>query len=210
MSDLNTIEEVNTSQDQSVEEGQSTGESKSKKRDKDEKKTTILLLLLIILLLGIIGGGIAWYMANGGQEKSYLAREEEALSGQLAALPQEDWQGALDELVEKGQVLVSIDAEPVFEENGKLGRIAIQNDPANLYSFKVTLTEDATGDVLYETGLIDPGYYLEYITLNKELSAGDHGVTAVFTTYSIEETPDPIANISAKLTFHVMDGNYYN
>lgn len=210
MSDLNTIEEAKTSQEQPVEERPGAGEGKNKKRDKDGKKTILLLLLLIILLLGLIGGGIVWYMTNGGQEKSYLAREEEALSGQLAALPREDWQGALDEMVEKGQVLVSIDAEPVFEENGKLGRIAIQNDPANLYSFKVTLTEDATGDVLYETGLIDPGYYLEYITLDKELSAGDHGVTAVFTTYSIEESPDPIANISAKLTFHVMDGNYYN
>lgn len=210
MSDLNTIEEVKPPKEQPPEGGQDAGGVKTKERDKGGKKTILLLLLLVILLLGIIGGGVAWYMMNTGEEKDYLTREEEALSGKLAALPREDWQGALDELVEKGQVLVSIDAEPVFEQNGKLGRIAIQNDPANQYSFQVTLIEDATGDVLYETGLIDPGYYLEYITLNKTLSAGDHAVTAVFTTYSIEESPDPIANITAKLTFHVMDGTYYD
>lgn len=210
MSDLNTIEELQQTEDQPLEEAQGAAGRQTKERDKGGKKTILLLLLLVILLLGIIGGGVAWYLMNTGGEKDYLTREEEALSGQLAALPQEDWQGALDDFVEKGQVLVGIAADPVFEENGKLGRISIQNDPANQYSFQVTLTENATGDVLYETGLIDPGYYLEYITLNKTLSAGDHAVTAVFTTYSIAESPDPIATITANVTFHVMDGTYYD
>ena len=180
---------------------------KGEKKEKGSKKAVIGLILVVILLLGLIGGGLWYFLVYSA--KNPLAREEDALGGMLAGLPQEDWGDALNDVVEEGQVLLGIAAEPVFEYNGKRGRIGIENDEANKYSFQVTITEDATGDVLYESGLIDPGYYIEYIELNKTLAAGDYPATAVFTTYSLEESPDPIAQIMANLTLHVTDGQFY-
>ena len=105
--------------------------------------------------------------------------------------------------------MLGIAAEPIFEYNGKKGRIGIENDKSNNYSFQVTITENATGDVLYESGVIDPGYYVEFIELNKTLAAGDYDATALFTTYSLSESPDPIAQIKADLKLHVTDGQFY-
>ena len=177
------------------------------KKEKGHKKTVAVLVLVVVLLLGLIGGGLWYFLVYSA--KSPLAHEEDALGGLLAGLPQEDWGDALDDVVEQGQVLLGIAAEPVFEYNGQRGRIGIENDAANQYSFQVTITEDATGDVLYESGLIDPGYYIEYIELNKTLAAGDYPATAVFTTYSPAESTDPIAQIRTQLTLHVTDGQFY-
>lgn len=175
---------------------------------KNYQKMLAALVLLIVLLLGLIGGGL-WYLLAYGA-KSPLAREEEALGGRLAAMPQEDWGEALNQLAEEGQVLLGIAAEPVFELNGKRGRIGIENDAANRYSFQVTIVESATGEELYESGLLAPGHYIEYIELNKALAPGDYAAAAVFTTYSLEESPDPIARITVDLTLHVTDGRFYD
>lgn len=181
-------------------------EPKEKER-RGPRKGTVALLLVIVLLIGLIGGGLWYFLVYNS--KSALAREEDALGGMLAGMPQEEWGDALNAVVEEGQVLLGISAEPVFEYNGQRGRIGIENDAANQYSFQVTITEDATGDVLYESGLIDPGYYIEFVELSKTMPAGDYPATALFTTYSLEESPDPIAQITANLTLHVMDGQFY-
>lgn len=209
------LEELDAAQAQTEAPGGKRPKQEKLKREKREKgkkkkggkKAVVALVLLVVLLLGLIGGGLWYFLVYSA--KSPLAREEDALGGLLAGLPQEDWGAALDDVVEEGQVLLGIAAEPVFEYNGQRGRIGIENDEANQYSFQVTITEDATGDVLYESGLIDPGYYIEYIELNKMLPAGDYPATAVFTTYSLEESPDPIAEIKANLTLHVTDGQFY-
>lgn len=179
-------------------------------RDRHQKtyrRTMTVLVLLIVLLLGLIGGGL-WYLLVYSA-KSPLAREEDALGGILAAMPQEDWGEALNDVVEEGQVLLGIAAEPVFELNGKRGRIGIENDAANRYSFQVTILDSATGEELYTSGLLSPGHYIEYIELNRALAAGDYPATAVFTTYSLEESPDPIAQITVDLTLHVTDEQFY-
>lgn len=207
------LEELDAAQTQTKSPGgkrpkpEKPGREKREKKEKGGKRAVVALVLVVVLLLGLIGGGLWYFLVYSA--KSPLAREEDALGGLLAGLPQEEWGDALNDVVEEGQVLLGIAAEPVFEYNGKKGRIGIENDAANRYSFQVTITEDTTGDVLYESGIIDPGYYIEYIELNKVLAAGDYSATAVFTTYSLEESPDPIAQIMASLTLHVTDGQFY-
>lgn len=178
------------------------------RNDKRKNKTIVLLLLLLLVMIGLIGGLLYYFLIYSA--KSPMARESEMLGGRLAGKTPTEMQSILDETVEKGQVLIGISAAPVFEENGKKGRLGIENDAKNQYSFQVTLTEDETGTELYKSGLIDPGYYVEFVELSKRLAAGDYAATAVFTTYSPEETDDAIAQVTAKITLHVMDGTFYN
>ena len=89
------------------------------------------------------------------------------------------------------------------------GRFEYEVPHLLLSETEVALTLDETGETLYESGLIDPGYYVEYIELAQALAAGDYAATATFTTYSLSETPDPIAQIQAALTLHVTDGAFY-
>lgn len=218
MSDLDSLaaqlEELNAAQaPQEEEETESKPKKERRKEPRENRpakkggKAVAALILIIVLLLGLVGG-VLWYFLVYNA-KSPLEKESEALGGLLAGKTPVEQQEILNEKVKEGQVLLGIAAEPIFEYNGKKGRIGIENDKANNYSFQVTITENATGDVLYESGVIDPGYYVEFIELNKTLAAGDYDATALFTTYSLSESPDPIAQIKADLKLHVTDGQFY-
>ena len=182
-------------------------EKKDNKKEKGKKTLIVLLILLLLLLLGVSGGII--YKLTRPEPVSRLARDELALGGMLPGKTPEEIGDLLNTKVEEGMVNIGIAAEPIFEQNGKKGRLGIENIEANHYSFQVTLTQDDTGEVLYESGLIDPGYYVEYVELEKTLPAGDYSATAVFTTYSLDESEDKIAETRVKLTLHVMDGVFY-
>lgn len=178
-------------------------------KTKHEKKNRIQLwiILLLLLLLGV-GAGMFYFTIQSSQ-KGRLARDELALGGMLPGKTQEEIGELLNAKVEEGMVDIGIAAEPIFEQNGKKGRIGIENIAGNHYSFQVSVRLDDTGEVIYESGLIDPGYYVEFIELNQKMQAGDYEATAIFSTYSLDETEDKIAQTNVKIILHVMDGVFY-
>ncbi len=178
-----------------------------KKEKKGRARLLVILLLILLLLLGVCGGIIYKMMTT--EEKSRLARDELALGGLLPGKTPEEISDLLNAKIEEGMVNIGIAAEPIFEENGKKGRIGIENIEANRYSFQVDIILDETGEKLYQSGLIDPGYYIEFIELERQLQAGDYEATAIFSTYSLDESEDRIAETRVKLTLHVMDGIFY-
>lgn len=179
-------------------------------KEKKKKKGVVLLVLLILLLLIVIGVclGII-YKITTTETKSRLARDELALGGLLPGKTPEEISEILNTKIQEGMVNIGIAVEPVFEQNGRKGRIGIENIEANHYSFQVELFLDETGERVYQSGIIDPGYYIEYIGLDKTLQAGDYPATAVFTTYSLDESEDKIAEARVRLNLHVTDGTYY-
>lgn len=177
---------------------------------KKEKKGKLQLLIILLLLALLALGAGMYYQLTKEEPLDRLARDSLALGGMLPGKTPEEISNLLNEKVEEGMVNIGIAAEPVFEQNGKKGRLGIENIAANRYSFRVTLTLDETGEVIYESGLIDPGYYIEFVELNKTLQAGDHPAMASIVTYSLDETEDEIAETRVKLILHVMDGIFYN
>ena len=180
-----------------------------KPEEKKPKKKNLqwLIILLLLLLLGIAAG--MYFRMMQTNHKDRLARDELAFGGMLPGKSEQEISSLLSEKVKEGMVDIGIAAEPVFEYNGKKGRLGIENIAANHYSFQVVLKLDETGEILYESGLIDPGYYVEYVELAKKLQAGDYQATAVFTTYSLDESEDKIAETNVKIILHVMDGVFY-
>ena len=174
--------------------------------EKRKKKRWIILVLILLLLLGLAAGYI--YQMSKVEPMSRLARDEMALGGLLPGKTPEEISSLLNDKMEEGMVSIGVSAEPIFEYNGKKGRLGIENVPANQYSFQVKLLlEDGTE--LYESGLIDPGFYIEYVELNRTLQAGDYNATVVFTTYSLDETEDQIAEAQVNIVLHVTDGKFY-
>lgn len=174
-----------------------------------KKKSKVWIVILILLLILAATAGMVGYRTWNAGQKTRLARDSEALGGLLPGKTPEEISDILSKKVEEGMVDIGISAEPIFEKNGAKGRIGIENIPANRYSFRVTLVQDDTGDILYETGIIDPGYYIEFIELSKKLEAGDYPVTATFTTYSLDESEDKISEANVKILLHVMEGTFY-
>jgi cell division protein YceG involved in septum cleavage len=177
------------------------------KKGKKKKSILWLIILLLLILLGIGAGMFYQYIQNS--QKDRLARDELALGGMLPGKSQQEITELLNAKVEEGMVDIGMSAEPIFEYNGKKGRLGIENIAANHYSFQVTIKLDETDEKIYESGIIDPGYYIEYAELEQTLQAGDYPATATFTTYSLDETEDKIAEIKVKLKLHVMDGKFY-
>lgn len=175
-----------------------------------EKKRRTMLVLIILILLGLCGGMLFYiYGFQKNSQKSRLARDEAALGGMLPGKSEEEISSLLNAKVEEGMVDIGIQGEPVFERNGKKGRLGIENIAANHYSFQVDLVLNETGEQIYSSGLIDPGYYVEYVELNRALQAGDYEATATFTTYSLDESEDKIAEARVGIVLHVLDGTYY-
>lgn len=70
-----------------------------------------------------------------------------------------------------------------FSDGQSKGTIALENTTMNQYPYKVTISDQGSGDLLYESGLIPVGATLEEITLLKDLDAGEYAGVAMFTTY---------------------------
>lgn len=183
-------------------------EAVEEKKEKKKSKLWLIIILILLLLLGLAGGYLLYVKMNT-ETVSRLARDELALEGLLPGKSEEEITALLNDIVKEGMVNVGIAAEPIFEEGGKKGRLGIENIPGNTYSFQVDLVlEDGT--LVYESGLIEPGYYVEYVELNQTLQSGDYNATAIFTTYSLDETEDEIARAEIEIILHVTDGVYYN
>ena len=208
MSDLDSlVAELESLETQSSPKEKKQKRGKAPKEKKRKSKAVIALVLLLLVLLGLIAGIFYYFLVYSAKDP--LAREGDALGGELAGKTPTQMQEILNEKIEEGEVLIGIASEPIFEYGGKKGRIGIENDVRNNYSFQVTLRLSETGEELYSSGVIDPGYYVEFIELNQTLESGDYTVTALFTTYSLTESPDPIAEIQADITLHVTDGEFY-
>lgn len=174
--------------------------------EQKKSKKWLAAVLILLLLLGTAAG--VFYFLQG-ESKDRLARDEDALGGILPGKTDQEIQELLNQKVQEGMVNIGIAAEPVFEEGGKKGKLGIENVPGNNYSFQVDMILDETGEKIYSSGLIEPGFYVEYVALNKQLAQGDYKATAIFTTYSLDETTDEIAKTNVNITLRVKNDKYY-
>ena len=139
----------------------------------------VIIIILIILLLRSCPGG----------EKHIITdydRDPNASIGQLEGKTPEEIQAELNRIVEEGMFNISINATPVFPNGSAAGSLKIENVPANHYNMKVKITLDETGEVIYQSGIIEPNHHIENAPLDVPLSKGTHAATATFTAYEPE------------------------
>lgn len=167
----------------------------------EKKKKKWLIVVIIILIAAITAAGL--YMGGVFRPQSRAERDRSALAGQLPGKSQEDIEKALNQVVAEGMLNITVNPEPVFESGGAEGNLNIENIPGNRYSMQVTVTRDDTGDIVYESKLIDPGYYIENAKLTTPLEKGQYPCTAVFTAIDTE-TEDVMGTAAAKITINVL------
>ena len=64
--------------------------------------------------------------------------------------------------------------------------------------------EDATGETVYESGVLKPNQYIEDITLTHALDAGMHDATATFVALD-PVTHEETGKAAAKVTLNVLE-----
>lgn len=96
---------------------------------------------------------------------------------------------------------ISIASNIIAIEDG-LADVRIENNLQNRYVMQVTIALDETGEEIYRTGLIDPGYYIQQAEFSKHLDPGEYDATAVFTAL-YPDTEEIVGTVGANVKIHV-------
>ena len=162
------------------------------------KKSVLIVLGIVIAVVAI--WVLVWLFACNGTS----IFDTSAQTGQAPYKSQEEIQAELDRVVEEGMFNISIASVIQFENGEGQGTAYIENVPGNRYNMQVTITEDDTGDVLYESGVLQPNQFIENITLAKDLEQGNYSATATFTALDTT-TYEEIGTAAAKVAIVVLE-----
>lgn len=97
---------------------------------------------------------------------------------------------------------ISMESELVFQSGRSRAYAGIANGPDSRLGCRITLIRDATGEILYQTKLIDPGYYVEQITLDSNLKKGYYPCTAIWDFYE-QEQDLPVGRTARKVVIMI-------
>lgn len=173
---------------------------------KQEQETKRLLPLLMILLACFLtAAGICVYLLVGKEpeETGRLDYEANVVMGDIPGKSMEERQRELNSVVEEGMLSMSINVTPSGYAGGRDRAVnwLIENPSNQGKLIRVEITRDDTGELIYRTGAIRPGSYVESAEPLLEMPAGVYDCTAVFYAYKVE-TEELIgqAAVSVRLT----------
>lgn len=186
---------------------QSVQEVLEKNRQEKKKKKKILLLLLILLLILLAGGCAAGYLLK---KPSKWEQDRNAIAGFLPGRTQEEIENMLSQMVDESYMNVSINPNPVIQD-GHMSLI-IENISGNHYSQKVQVYiypekgNTERRELLYESGVIQPGYYIEEVEVSTDLPVGEYDAIAVVHGLDID-TQEEIGTTSMTMIITIVGEN---
>jgi len=142
-----------------------------------------LLLALACLAMGILLLRSSW--KEGSRER--IAEEEGALQGMLPGMSEDEIIAELNRRVTESQLAISINSVLEFETGESEGELRIENSAKNHYKMVVEMNRNDTGELIYRSGGIRPGFFLEKDRLDVVLSKGEYPVTVHFKAYDDED-----------------------
>lgn len=173
--------------------------STAEKPKKKSKLRIILIILIGLLLAGAIG--IAVYML-WPEDPS-----KDIIAGNVEGMTLEEIQKSLNDTVEASKFRTSIASVVVFPSPDADGEWNIENSEANagkLMQVRVIITD--SGEQVYETGMIKPGYYIKDAPLDVDLEPGTYKCTANFTAYD-EENGAFLGETGTEILLQIKDGS---
>ncbi len=172
-----------------------------KEKKEDKKRKWILIVLLILLCLG--AGGY-YFMHSWLPEDNRLAREKDAKEGFLPGMSEEEIQQMLNEKVAEGSVQISINSELIFRDGRSKGEIRVENSRNNHYLMVVEFIRKDTSELIYKSGAMEPGNYLEEARLDVDLAAGEYPVYVHFKNYDLK-SEEFVGEAVAESVIHVLN-----
>lgn len=160
------------------------------------KRIAVIAALTAALVL--VGVGVWWFISS--QDDFY---DGNSILGQAPYKTPEEVQAELDRIVEEGMLNISIASVIEFADGTAPGTAYIENVPGNHYAMKVRIVLDDTGDVVYESGGLKPGTYIETITLSQDLEPGSYPATATFAAYNMD-TLEEVGQAGANINLEVL------
>lgn len=109
----------------------------------------------------------------------------------------------LNKMVEDGMITISMNADPVFENGSAKGSLSIENDKSNKRPQIIQIYKDSDGELIYTSGLIPVGKFLNSAALDVKLPKGDYKCTAYFNAMNEDGTIAGTAG--ANITIHILN-----
>ena len=171
----------------------------------DKKRKKKPASFWVAIALAVVAVVIACLFAfQSCSEGGFPFRDPNQSLGQLEGKSAEEIQAELDRQVEEGMFNISIASNVEFADGTSEGELKIENVPGNRYLMQVTITDDATGQVLYTSGAIDPNHHVQRAKLDVDLDPGVYACTALFTAIDPEDDSE-VGQAAAKMTISVLN-----
>lgn len=138
-----------------------------KRKKKNENKNKIVLLIIALLLM-IILGSCCCYKYFGSKNITDYEKEVDAIT----EIDNSKQQEALNAIVDKGKMNVNYSSKAVFD--GLMSEKFNIKNISNNHDSIVFELYDEEGECIYTSKKIEPGYEMNRIELQKELSEGKH------------------------------------
>ena len=168
-------------------------------------KNKTMLIVLAVLLLCAIGFGLWFFLLRDTGYERYEF-DTDAMAGRIQTMTEEEIQEELNRVVEEGMFNISIASAIVFESPDAQGEARIENVAANNYHMQVDIILDESGETVYSSKLIQPGYSIEHIKLSEKLEPGEYEATAIFSAITKEEM-QLFGTAGAQIKLYVLDEN---
>lgn len=154
----------------------------SKKKQEEQAKKKKKIMLLILLLLLSIGGGITYKIMSKPKNQviggNFLPEGKDAKQ-----MSKQELEKAAQKAVDESEFTLNILPEASFPDGKSPGGIYIKNELNNAFPISVEVVENKSGDVIYESGAIEPGFEVTEGTLSKDLAKGKYECTAKVSIY---------------------------
>ena len=170
---------------------------------KKKKKPASFWVAIVAIILALIAAAIICFFALQSCDGGPLY-DSNAAAGQLEGKTPEEIQAELDRQVEEGMFNISIASNVEFADGNSEGELRIENVPGNRYDMQVTITDDSTGEVYYQTNLIRPNQHIQQDKLWVDLDPGIYNCTAIFTAFD-PDTNAEVGQAAGKITFTVLN-----
>lgn len=166
------------------------------KIEPNKKKQTTILAIIVIILAIALTAAVLFLLRKGGDEEDKERRNvvvtEENAEEIAAQMAEEDY-------VEPGYYTVNMTREWHFSKGNEASDNArVDNLPENTNPvyLDVFLAEDETQPV-YSSPIIPVGSYLEKISLDQPLGAGEYDCVAVY--HLVDDEQDTISTLRIKI-----------
>jgi len=166
-------------------------------------KNKTMLVVLAVVLLCLIGFGLWFFLLRDTGYERYEF-DTDAMAGRIQTMSEEEIQAELNRVVEEGMFNISIASAIVFESPDGEGEARIENIAANNYHMQVDIFLKDSDKPVYSSKLIQPGYSIQMIKLNRELEPGEYEATAVFSAITKEEK-QLFGTAGAEIKLYVLD-----
>lgn len=154
---------------------------------KNEKRSSvakiILAIVIVIILLLLFRCGVEQQNKQTAQELEQIVTDFEENVDAITEIEDAMRQEAVNTAVEEGMMNVNYSTKAVF--NGKVSESFNIKNIENNHDSIVFEIFDENGDSLYKSKKIAPGYEMNCIELDKELSKGRHECT-IEIQYAVE------------------------